>query len=237
MPAARSPPPRRSGASSRTSACSCTVGVATGRAFCGIFGSDLRREYTLHGEVVNLASRLMQASARRDPVLRRHRAGGARERRLRGAGAGHAEGARRAGGGAPRLVDAQRRERRASRGWSGARPSSAAISARIDDLVTDGGSATVVIEGEAGLGKSLLVARGDPPGAGARRARAHGRGRRGRERHELLRLARDVHRPARGHPADDGSTRTPSRCRATRSCGGCARCSAASSRSASPTTS
>src|SRR5512132_2621470 len=41
---------------------SCTVGVATGRAFCGIFGSDLRREYTLHGEVVNLASRLMEAS-------------------------------------------------------------------------------------------------------------------------------------------------------------------------------
>ena len=41
---------------------SCTVGVATGRAFCGIFGSDLRREYTLHGEVVNLAARLMEAS-------------------------------------------------------------------------------------------------------------------------------------------------------------------------------
>ena len=42
---------------------SCTVGVATGRAFCGIFGSDLRREYTLHGEVVNMASRLMEASS------------------------------------------------------------------------------------------------------------------------------------------------------------------------------
>ena len=147
---------------------SCTVGVATGRAFCGIFGSDLRREYTLHGEVVNLASRLMQASARRDPVLRRHRAGGARERRLRGAGAGHAEGTRRAGGGAPRNVDAQRRRAARESRMVGREAEQAAIRARIDDLVTDDRSATVVIEGEAGLGKSLLV------GEAIRLARARG---------------------------------------------------------------
>jgi class 3 adenylate cyclase/tetratricopeptide (TPR) repeat protein len=35
------------------------VGVATGRAFSGAFGSDLRREYTVHGNVMNLAARLM----------------------------------------------------------------------------------------------------------------------------------------------------------------------------------
>ena len=38
------------------------VGVAAGRAFCGVFGNDRRREYTVHGNVMNLASRLMVAA-------------------------------------------------------------------------------------------------------------------------------------------------------------------------------
>ena len=37
----------------------CRVGVATGRAFCGVVGSPIRREYTLMGDVVNLSARLM----------------------------------------------------------------------------------------------------------------------------------------------------------------------------------
>lgn len=40
----------------------CTVGVATGRSFCGAVGNALRREYTMVGDVVNLAARLMQAA-------------------------------------------------------------------------------------------------------------------------------------------------------------------------------
>ena len=39
--------PRRCGRSSPSSISPCSVGVASGRAFCGLFGTDLRREYAL----------------------------------------------------------------------------------------------------------------------------------------------------------------------------------------------
>jgi len=43
-------------------ALTCGIGIATGRCFCGPVGSDLRREYVLRGPVINLAARLMQAT-------------------------------------------------------------------------------------------------------------------------------------------------------------------------------
>ena len=38
------------------------IGVTTGRAYCGSMGSSQRCEYTIMGDVVNLAARLMQAA-------------------------------------------------------------------------------------------------------------------------------------------------------------------------------
>jgi len=39
-----------------------SIGVTTGKVFCGPIGSDVRREYTMIGDVVNLAARLMSSA-------------------------------------------------------------------------------------------------------------------------------------------------------------------------------
>lgn len=39
------------------------IGITTGRAICGAFGSDARRDYMVRGDVINLAARLMQTAS------------------------------------------------------------------------------------------------------------------------------------------------------------------------------
>jgi hypothetical protein len=40
----------------------CSMGFASGRAFCGVIGSDRRRQYVVMGRPMNLAARLMEAA-------------------------------------------------------------------------------------------------------------------------------------------------------------------------------
>ena len=40
----------------------CAIGISSGLAFCGAIGNAKRREYTVMGNIVNLAARLMQAA-------------------------------------------------------------------------------------------------------------------------------------------------------------------------------
>ncbi|HEU4744054.1 MAG TPA: AAA family ATPase, partial [Anaerolineales bacterium] len=48
------------------------IGITTGRIFCGSVGNDLRREYTIIGNAVNLSARLMGAASTQDELIAKH---------------------------------------------------------------------------------------------------------------------------------------------------------------------
>jgi class 3 adenylate cyclase len=130
------------------------IGIATGRAFCGSVGSDLRREYTMIGGVVNRGARLMQ-TALDDLVCDRatHQAANAKltfeplpPRRVKGVAEPvavfrpHGLRPTRAPG---RSLVGRAHERRL-------------LTERLAAL-RDGHGGVLLVEGEAGIGKSRLL--------------------------------------------------------------------------------
>jgi class 3 adenylate cyclase/tetratricopeptide (TPR) repeat protein len=147
----------------------CGIGVATGRAFCGAFGSDLRREYTLRGGVINLAARLMHAAG--SMVVCDHATMLSVRGRIEFEALaplelkGHAQPVA-----AYRPAGSSERNERATAQIVGRLRERAALGAQVRALLDGGDGGLVIIEAEAGLGKSRLLsqARADAERLGVR---------------------------------------------------------------------
>ncbi len=131
------------------------MGVATGRAFCGERGSARRREYAITGDVMNRAARLMQAASR-DVICDEPTAQAAAARLtflplaplvVKGSSepvpAFRPQAIRPRERGATTIVGRLAERKR--------------IGARIDAVALGGKGGVLLIEGDAGIGKSLLL--------------------------------------------------------------------------------
>jgi len=151
-------------------ACPVSVGVTTGQVFCGVYGSNERRQYTLVGPAMNLAARLMQV-ADHQVLCDRATSLAARASRLldfeglpalsvKGRSMAvevHRPGWKTRGSSAvpPNIADQAAAQAEPDE-IVGRNAERAALGDALEALLR-GESGAVVIEGEAGIGKSRLV--------------------------------------------------------------------------------
>lgn len=126
-----------------------SIGIATGRAFCGIYGAKFRRQYSAVGPVMNLAARLMQAASGGilvDEATRRSAAAIGMvfdpPRQLRLKGIDQPMAAYSPSGVRPRIVDRKDEQ--------------SALGTAVKQLAREHRSTAIVLEGEPGIGKSEL---------------------------------------------------------------------------------
>ena len=139
----------------------CAVGVATGRVFCGPVGAESRREYTMIGDAVNLAARLMQAAQGGvlcDPHTREAAAGLRFEPLPSIRVKGKAESIAVFRPASALLQSRQEATRRsASTGVLVGRTTERARMEESLAALQEGRGGTIVVEGDAGIGKSRLL--------------------------------------------------------------------------------
>ncbi|NWF81472.1 MAG: AAA family ATPase [Chloroflexi bacterium] len=149
------------------------IGITSGRALCATVGGLTRREYTMMGAIVNRSARLMQAAAAAAPGALPILCDGGTFHGARGrlrfdalpplALKGVAEPVpvyRPTLDGAPgaETIAADRSiEQDQGQALLGRERELALIAARVDHLVQHGRGGVIIIEGEAGIGKSLLL--------------------------------------------------------------------------------
>jgi class 3 adenylate cyclase/tetratricopeptide (TPR) repeat protein len=139
-----------------------SIGVATGQVFCGFVGNEQRREYAVVGNTVNLAARLMEAGPKGDggciPVFcdqATYQAARSRVKfdelpkiSLRGVSAP-----------VPvyRPVESTRGPRRPRSVMIGRTNERITLANALQSLIVNRSSSVIILEGEAGIGKTRLV--------------------------------------------------------------------------------
>jgi class 3 adenylate cyclase/tetratricopeptide (TPR) repeat protein len=133
-----------------------SIGIATGRMFCGPYGSATRRQYTVLGSAMNLAARLMQASGGGilcdSATVERARARHSFEALPAITVKGRAEPVA-----VFRPLASERRQRQAGRGALVGREAHRQRLAELVRELQEGHGAVLVVQGEAGIGKSTLL--------------------------------------------------------------------------------